>query len=582
MAKTLQSELYRQLEKSPRRNALAFINSRGEFSWHSFEATYRAAAASSAKLSDLGVDRGDVCFLVLPSDDSCARLLLASLLLGAVPVLMAPPTIHVQGRYSNLAQILKHVIKKIKPRAAFFPQEMASITGDLGQHFRKTRFVAGTAPLMDDDSATIEPVFPRETDIAGFQLTSGTTGFPRVCVWEQRKVIEAIDCMVRAMDLNDSDVCLNWTPLYHDMGLVNNFFLCLTQGVPLAMLDPLDFVRKPALWLKGLSDTGSTLTWAPNFGFALAAERARDEEIQSVSLDRVRAFWNAAERIHPETIAAFYNRFKSFGLKRESLKTAYGLAENIGAATFSDPHSAIVFEQLDRSMLQGRGVPQTLEPSCADRQAVTVVSVGRPCPGIEVKILGRGGRSLPEGQIGEVALKTPSPLTGYLGDRRATRRTLLRGLLRTGDLGYMRGEDLFWLGRRRERITALGKKLDPSDFEQVLLKINALRTGCFAVFGIDDVQLGSQRIVIVAEVKDSHTHSFGELSSEIKSKIYLGLGVRVDEVILVPIGTLTKTSSGKRRHLHFRKLYLNGDLKEFDMLSRHAGLATPEQVIGHK
>lgn len=584
MAKTLQSELYRQLEKSPERNALAFINSRSEYSWRTLDETYKAAAACSAKLGDLGVGRGDVCFLVLPSDESCARLLLAALLLGAVPVLMAPPTIHVQGRYSNLTQIVKYVIRKIKPRAALFPKEMASLGDDLAQHFRKTRFVFGPAALMEDDSATIEPIFPRATDIAGFQLTSGTTGFPRVCVWEQKKVVEAIDCMVRAMDLNESDVCLNWTPLYHDMGLVNNFFLCLTQGVPLAMLDPLDFVRKPALWLKGLSDTGSTLTWAPNFGFALATERARDEELRGVNLSRVRAFWNAAERIHPETIAAFYDRFKSFGLQHESLKTAYGLAENIGAATFSDPHSAIVFEQLDRSMLQEHGVPQKIEPSSEDRQAVTVVGVGRPCPGMEVKILGRGGRVLPEGQIGEVALKTPSPLTGYLGDQRATRRTLLRGLLRTGDLGYMRGNDLFWLGRRRERITALGKKLDPSDFEQVLLKINALRTGCFAAFGVDDVQLGSQRIVVIAEVRDSSEQSHEELSSEIKSKIYLGLGVKVDEVILVPVGTLTKTSSGKRRHLHFRKLYLNGDLKEFDTLSSPTGAGPLEkrQSIAHK
>ena len=565
MPKTLQHHIYRQLEKSPQQKALAFINSRSEFRWQTLEKTLRAAAASGARLRDLGLGRGDVCFIVLPSDESCARLLLATLLLGAVPLLMAPPTIHVRGRYSNLTEILKHVIRKIKPRVALFPEEMALIENDLAPNFKRTRFVFGPAPFVEEASAVLEPTFPRETDIAGFQLTSGTTGFPRVCVWEQRKVIEAIDCMVRAMELNRNDICFNWTPLYHDMGLVNNFFLSLSQGVPLAMLNPLDFVRKPSLWLKGLSDTGSTLTWAPNFGFAVTAERVKEEEIKGISLNRVRAFWNAAERIHPETIAAFYSRFESFGLRRDALKTAYGLAENIGAATFSDPRSEFVSEQLDRETLQERGVVKPIESPYEDRQTVTIVGVGRPCPGIEIEILGRRGQILPQGQIGEIALKTPSPLTAYLGNAFATRRTLTGDLLRTGDVGYLRGRDLFWVGRRRERITALGKKLDPSDFEQVLLKIKSLRTGCFAVFGVDDVQLGSQRIVVVAEIRDSTDQLHGELRTEIKSKVYLGLGVKIDEVILVPAGTLTKTSSGKRRHLYFRELYLNGELKKLDI-----------------
>ena len=407
------------------------------------------------------------------------------------------------------------MIRKIKPRVAIFPDAMASIRDELENRFRKTRFVFGPDPLTLDSPATISPILPSETDIAGLQLTSGTTRFPRVCVWEQRNVVEALDCMVRAMDLNNDDVCLNWTPLYHDMGLVNNFFLCLTYGVPLVMLEPLDFVRRPALWLRGLSDSRTTLTWSPNFGFALAAERVRDEEIQGVQLDRVRAFWNAAERIHPETISAFYERFKSFGLRRESLKAAYGLAENIGAATFSDPHSPIVVEPLDTSMLQEKGIPHPIKQPCEDRRTVTVVSVGRPCPGMEAKILSRDGRALPDGHIGEVALKTPSPLTRYLGDQRATRRTLFRDLLRTGDLGYMRGNELFWVGRRRERITTLGKKLDPSDFEQILLRISGLRNGCFAAFGVDDTQIGTQRIVVAAEVRTTsiywHHHAVREI-----------------------------------------------------------------------
>jgi acyl-CoA synthetase (AMP-forming)/AMP-acid ligase II len=345
------------------------------------------------------------------------------------------------------------------------------------------------------------------------------------------------------------------------MGLVNNFLLCLTKGVPLAMLSPMDFVNKPALWLRGLSDTGSTITWSPNFGFAITAEIVRDDQIEGVSLNRVRAFWNAAERIHIETMHVFYKRFAPFGLRRESLKTNYGCAENVGGATFSDPHGPIIVEQVDEVMLQEEGIAHPMTNLNNGRRVIQVVGVGRPYPGIKIEILSRRGRCLPDGQVGELALKTPSRMRGYLGQARETRRAIFGDLLRTGDIGYKRGNELFWVGRLRERITTLGKKLDPSDFERVLLRIPNLRHGCFAVFGMDDAQIGTQRVVVVTEVRDAPSPPHRELVNDIRSQIYLQLGVKVYDILLVPKGTLTKTSSGKRRHRYFRQLYLSGELQ---------------------
>ena len=558
MNKSLQASLYAQIERAAERPTLGFINLRGEISWFTWGDIFKQATGYRASLADLGLGRGEVCMLVLPTSEFCAMLLIAVLLQGAVPLFIAPPVVQGQGRHSSLMQILKHMIRKTRPKVVVISDGMKDLRDELGKCSKTIRVVVGSDGLKPDASAAMPLIKPAETDIAAMQLTSGTTGFPRVCVWEQKSVMQALNSMARAMDLNNEDVCLNWTPLYHDMGLVNNFFLCMAKGIPLVMLDPLDFVRKPALWLRGLSDTNSTLTWSPNFGFAIAAERIKNEDLDGVDLGRVRAFWNAAERVHLETINAFNERFASFGLRRDSLRTNYGLAENIGAATFSDPHSAIVVEHLDGSILQEKGIPHSVEQNCESEEDVTVVSVGRPCPGIEIKILSRGGRSLSEGQIGEIALKTPSALTGYLGDRRATRRTLFRNLLRTGDLGYLRHGQLFWVGRVKERITVRGKKLDPSDFERVLFKVPGLRTGCFAVFGVDDLQRGTQRIVIATEVQDGSSYN---ISDEIRNRVFRELGVMVDDIVMLPKNTLTKTSSGKRRHRHFRKLYLTGSLK---------------------
>lgn len=75
-------------------------------------------------------------------------------------------------------------------------------------------------------------------------------------------------------------------------------------------------------------------------------------------------------------------------------------------------------------MLQEKGVAQTVQQPADMGHLVEVVGVGCPSPGIEVKILGRNWRELPDGQIGEVALKTPSSMRGYLEDNRATRQKL--------------------------------------------------------------------------------------------------------------------------------------------------------------
>jgi acyl-CoA synthetase (AMP-forming)/AMP-acid ligase II len=146
-------------------------------------------------------------------------------------------------------------------------------------------------------------------------------------------------------------------------------------------------------------------------------------------------------------------------------------------------------------------------------------------------------------------------MDGYLGDVGATRRAFRGRLLRTGDLGYVRDGEFFWTGRVRERITIRGRKLDPSDFEEALLGIPRLRKGCFAAFGVDDRAQGTQRLVIVAEADPSAAGPLANLVNEVRTCVFGRFGLMVDDVVLVRKGTLTKTSSGKRRHRHFRDLY---------------------------
>jgi len=164
----------------------------------------------------------------------------------------------------------------------------------------------------------------------------------------------------------------------------------------------------------------------------------------------------------------------------------------------------------------------------------------------------------------ESALETPSRISGYMGDPEETARALKGELVLTGDFGYLRGQELFWVGRVRERINVFGKKYDPSDFEAALAEIAGLRPGCFAASGVDDERRGTERLVLVAEFRDLDGHSRDETVEATKERVSTEMGVSVDEVILLPKGTMSKTSSGKRRHRFYKALYESGELEALE------------------
>ncbi|HEV3040003.1 MAG TPA: AMP-binding protein [Candidatus Angelobacter sp.] len=563
IGRSLQAQILARLNESPDRRCICFYGARETVHWQSRSQLYSKSVAVAQQLRQEGVCPGDICIIVLPSGENSVNALLATLLLGAVPLLIAPPTM--VGGNLELHQTLHGVLRSTRPRVVVCSPSIKPDVAGFESSFPAIKFVfPPDVEGMELKNEPFAPVLPAPTDIAAMQLTSGTTAAPRICMWDHKGVLAALDGMAAAMALSAADLCANWTPLYHDMGLVNNFFLCLARGIPLVLLSPQEFARRPALWLRSLSQTGATITWSPNFGFALTVRRAQDSEIEGVRLDHVRAFWNAAERIHAETLDAFHCRFATLGIRREALKTNFGCAENIGGATFSRANELPPCEHIDCRFLEERGIAR-VSPATNDAEKIVLVSAGVAHPALNIRILSPRGRVLPDGRVGEICLDTPSRMLRYHQNARETRRALRGGLLHTGDLGYLRNGHLFWVGRLRERITIHSKKIDPSAFETIFASTLGLREGCFAAFGVPDEQLGTERLIIVGEVRSPITESLKKLTATISRKCFLQLGITPGDIVLVPSGTLAKTSSGKRRHRYFRKFYLDGGLEQARM-----------------
>ena len=558
MSDSLQRRIRERLEAEPEQRALAIVDAHGVGRWWTRRELHERCARVATKLIESKLAPGGVVVIVSIDPTECATSVLAALLCGAVPLLAAPPTI--QGVNSSLTSILDEVIRRSRASLVILPRAMAARADALAAAFPSACIEPGFERLLAE-SGSIDKDFAvparaeRHGSVAILQQTSGTTRFPRIAVLEHARVLAAVDGMARGMKLASDDVYLNWTPLYHDMGLVNNFLTCLVHGIPLALLSALDVVRRPALWMRALDDLGATQTWSPNFGYALAAQRCSDEELEGLDLSRVRGCWNAAERVHLETFKRFHARFERQGARWTACKTDFGCVESIGGATFSSAAGPLVAEELDLDCLQEESNARIADD--ATRRAQWFVSCGRAYPGLELGIFDEHGQRLPDGRVGELGLRGEARFECYLDDPEQTARTKRDGFVFPGDEGYLRDGEFFWTGRSSERINLQGKKLDPSELEQALLGVRGLRRGCFAAFGVEDVERGTELLVVLVEVEVEAQSRLAEIAGEIRRKLAIEVGVVVEDLRLLPKGTLTKTSSGKRRQRHFRELYLN-------------------------
>jgi fatty-acyl-CoA synthase len=199
--------------------------------------------------------------------------------------------------------------------------------------------------------------------------------------------------------------------------------------------------------------------------------------------------------------------------------------------------------------------------------AVTLVSCGRPFPGHRLRIVDDQGRELAERQVGEITLAGASVMQSYYKRDALTAATLRNGWLYTGDLGYVSGGELFVCGRVKDIIIVNGRKYHPQDLEWGVEDVAGVRRGRIVVFGAAR-HGGPDRVIIVAE--PSGTVPSDILSDAIRRRIGDLCGLSVDDVVLVPSGTVARTTSGKVQRAAIKARYERGELAGAGV--EHAGV----------
>ena len=517
-----------------------------------WSAVERAAAEAAGRLAAAGVAPGDRVALVFPTGAEFFTAFFGSLYAGAVPVPLYPPV-----RLARLDEYHAHTARMLAAVGAALVVADARLLPLVGAALEAAPPRAGAHTLATLPAAEPLRRLGAERDLALVQFSSGTTLEPKPVALEQRAVLAQVRAL-NALWPDEGEVRhsgVSWLPLYHDMGLVGCVFPALERPAVLTLLPPERFVARPALWLRAMARHRATISVAPNFAYALAAERVRDAELEGCDLSHWRVAVCGAETVSAVTLRAFASRFARWGFRAEALTPVYGLSEAALAVSFGELDRPFRARRFARAALATSG------EAVAAEDGTELVSVGRALPGFALEVRGADGAPLPERRVGRLHVRGPSLLREYFGLPEATAEALVGGWLDTGDLGFLDGGELYLTGRAKDVLVVRGGNHDPADVELAVTALPGARRGCAAAVSYRREGEATDRLLLVVERRNGATErDLAALPGRCREAVLGATGLALDELLVVAPGTLPRTSSGKIRRGETLRRHLSGAL----------------------
>jgi fatty-acyl-CoA synthase len=369
----------------------------------------------------------------------------------------------------------------------------------------------------------------------------------------------------------EGDVGVSWLPLYHDMGLIGFVLSPIVHRTPIVFLPPLLFLKRPVSWLQAITRHKGTISFGPNFAYALCVKRIKERELEGIDLASWRVAGCGAEPIRPETLESFAQTFAKVGFPKEALLPSYGMAEASLAISFTELSEGMKTLSVDGDTLWSSNVALPVPDD--HESAVRLVSCDRKFADHDIAIFApedaESATPLAEDRVGEIRIKGPSVMKGYWEDVERTREAFSGEWLKTGDLGLLHDGRVFICGRSKEVIIVNGRNYYPQDIEWEASHVEGVRKGNVIAFGARDlIERDRERVVVALEVQDAPKGVDPKelalqkqpLVSLVRKRVLDGMGLSLDDVVPLGPGVLPKTSSGKLQRAKTRELYESGEL----------------------
>lgn len=529
--------------------------------------TYQAFAERTRELAaylstEVGLKRGERALLVYPPGLEMVAALIACARIGVVAVPVSPPL--PMAFEAGLAK-LSFIAKDSQAKAVLSTKELEYNYRLMVGHLEGSLAWSGAQRLPDlpwfATDATREFGGPLVADtpdpVLFLQYTSGSTSDPKGVVVTHANIIANA-----AAFAGGGEVLVSWLPQHHDMGLISAYLFILLRGGTTHGMSPEHFLKKPATWLRLISEERATHTPCPNFAleYCLREDKLPTSELAGLDLSSLDSIVTGAEPLRAKTFLRFRERFAPYGLKPEAVTGAYGLAENTLIVTLRGRQILAV----NKRALQ-QNVARVEKTLPENNNQTLLVSSGKPLAEHVVRIVDPETRqALAEGQVGEIWVDGPSKAAGYLHRPDATAELFEAHIpgddehsyLRTGDLGFLYEGELFVCGRTKDLIIVRGVNCYPADIEAIAERsAPEIRHGCVAAFSVEGED--QEHLVVVAEVRDEKAlPDTKALARAIRKHCH----IEPQTIALLPARSIPKTTSGKIRRRETRQLWMDGKL----------------------
>ena len=543
---TLPDILARASETCGNRGLIFVDEDEQRFTWEEIEAqAQRVAAGFQARDGEPGDRVTIVCQGLRPLVTSFFGAVLA----GLHPSIL--PTPISRHRLQGYLQHVVSIVRVAEPKFVVVDEEVELVGKPLVKEANlENKALVIRHDELIDSSGRFDLHEAAPDEIAVIQFTSGSTSSPRGVVLPHRCVAANVQAIVERLEVAPHDVGGGWLPMYHDMGLIGNLLGAAARSIDLVLTTPFNFLRRPRRWLDVMERHNVSITAGPNVSYRHLLERG---DIPGRDLGKWRVAIIGAEPVDPELLTAFTEAFEPAGFPKTGFMPAYGLAEVGLMATGVRAQEEYEIVEVDREALEGEGVarPVNEASNCA-----RIVSCGAPVRETSVRIVDDHGELVPDSCIGEISIAGPSVMREYFNDPVATADTLHGEWLMTGDLGYMKDQQLFVTGRKKELIIFGGRNYYPQDIERVVHGLELVRPGSGVAFGTKNGH--DEGIVIVAAPRDPQNSE--SIGARVRAVVSESLNLPVLDVVLLESGRIPRTTSGKLCRGRCRDLYEGGEL----------------------
>lgn len=534
-------------------NGIIYIRPDGSDYFQTYAGLLAEAQRVLTGLRGLGLKPADRVIFQFDRSQDFVSAFWGCVLGGFVPVPMMVPrslqkpnneTATLQGVWQTLDRPLVLTNKNLAPALHSFFKD----------------FRLGTIETLRDNEADQNWHPGDPGDLAILLFTSGSTGKPKGVQQCHRAVLSREKGTIVHNHFNDRDISLNWMPLEHVGGVVMFHIRDVYAGCQQIQARTEYILAEPLRWLDIISRCRATITWAPNFAYALINDRLEsvsDGSERNWDLSSMRFILNGGEAINARSTRKFVTLLAPYGLPATAMKPAWGMSETCSGVVYShsftaEPETGV--HNIDKHSLGGSIRKSTSEADC-----VNFVELGEPIPGISIRVADSRNQAVPEGVVGHLQIRGLTVTGGYYHNPELNREVFTPdGWFDTGDLGFILKGRMTITGRAKDVIIVNGINLNSVEIEAAVEEVEGVETSFTAACAVRDEAAETDRVVVFYSSRFADFSQQLPLIPKIKRKFAETFGMNLDYVVPIARQDVPKTAIGKIQRTKLAKMFEAG------------------------